>query len=121
MHSSASCLVELVFGKAVEKRRVPHTDFSIDAKTEIVPATDPVTVMQRCGRCVAVVNKRFVVTPAGAHRACPAGVAVVARTNMVCVEKLIARFVVHTTVLHVPHLSRVGIDEAVTKIDITSG
>src|SRR5262245_53566447 len=95
----------LVFVKTVEKRRVLQADLSVDAKTEIVPATDPVAVVQCCGRRVAIMNERFVITAAGANRTCPAGVTVITRTNVVRIEKSIARRMIDAAFVHVPHLS----------------
>src|SRR5262245_23292291 len=98
----SSLFSDSVFVKAVEKRRVPHADLSINAQAEIVPAANPVAVMQGCGRCFAVMNKGFVITAAGADGPRPAGVAVVARADMMRIEKIVARFVVHATLVHVP-------------------
>src|SRR5260370_25406339 len=121
MHGFASFTENLlVLVKAVEKRRVPHTDLSIDTEAEIVPATDPVTVMQCCSRRVAIVNERFVIASAGAHRAGPARVAVVACADVMRVEELVARFVVDAPFMYISHLSYVEIDEAATKIDIAT-
>jgi hypothetical protein len=66
-------------------------------------------------------HKSFVITATSANRTSPARVAVVSRADVVRVEKLIARLVINPTLLHVSHLSDVGIDEAVTQIDITRG
>ena len=56
-------------------------------------------------------NKSLVITTAGTNRPRPAGVAVVARADMVRVEELAACFMVDATVMDMSHSTGVGIHE----------
>src|SRR5262245_34080024 len=84
---TASTAKQLVLIKSLEKRWILEADFSVNSKTQIVPATNPIAVMQRCRRCVSVVNERFVIAAAGANRTGPTRVAVVSCADVMRIEK----------------------------------
>src|SRR5258708_515821 len=75
-----------VFVKAFQKRRIFYSDLAIDSQTQIVPAADPIAVVQVGRGGVAIVNKGFVVAAAGAYGPRPAGVAVVTRAQVMGLE-----------------------------------
>src|SRR6195256_2736830 len=77
--------------------------------------------MQRCCRRVPIVDKRLVITAAGAYRPRPAGVTVVTGSNVMGTEELIARGMIDAALVYMPHLSDIGIDEAVAKADVACG
>lgn len=59
-------------------------------------------------------NKGFVIAASGTYGPCPTSVTVVARSNMMRTEELITGGMIDAAFLHVPHLSNIRIDEAMT-------
>jgi len=66
-------------------------------------------------------HERFVITPAGADGARPTGVAVVTRANVMRIKELVTRLMIDAAFLDMSHLTDVGIDETMTKIDVAGG
>ena len=70
---------------------------------------------------VSVSDKRFVMAPAGAQRARPAGVAIVLTVDVAAIEKIGLLWLSIHAGLDIAERVRVGIDEAVAGRDIARG
>src|SRR5271170_2575443 len=107
--------------KTLQKRRIADADLAQDLEAQVVPSPNPIAVMQIRGDGAAVVNVGLMETAAGTYRTGPASVAVVPGADVMRVEELLARFVIHAAVLHVSHFANGRVDEAMAERDVARG